>query len=289
MQNYQKRILTALIGVPLILLVLYTGGIPFLLFVIAVLSLSLFEFFRMVNLKDYRSIKILIFVTCVLMSFGAYSCSFLIMTFFTFAVLLFMVILLVKSEPSGLITALGLFTFPVIYFGWFFNHALLIRNITLNPRIHEYASTVQGLNDPGFFFLVLVIACSFLNDTGAYSVGKWIGSVKLAPSISPGKTVEGTAGGIIICVLTAIVVNLIFSSPLSVIWTIIFALLIGISAVSGDLFESSIKRGIGVKDSGSILPGHGGIMDRFDSLFFVFPVAYYLTIIYYFLMGVKFY
>jgi len=184
---------------------------------------------------------------------------------------------------------LGLFTFPVIYFGWFFNHSLLLRNISSNPELHEYANRVQGLKDPGFFFLVLVIACSFLNDTGAYSIGKWIGSKKLAPSISPGKTVEGTAGGILVCVLTALIVNLIFSLPLSILWTVIFALFIGLSAVAGDLFESSIKRGIGVKDSGSILPGHGGIMDRFDSLFFVFPVSYYLIIIYYYIMGVKFY
>ena len=90
-------------------------------------------------------------------------------------------------------------------------------------------------------------------------------------------------------VITAFVFNIIFSSPLSFIWVLIFGLAIGIAAIFGDLAESSIKRGGGVKDSGGLVPGHGGIMDRFDSFFFVFPVAYYLTVLFYYSKGVGFY
>ncbi len=289
MDNFQRRILTALIGVPLIFYVLYSGGIPFFLFTIVVISLGLFEFFSIVNLKEYKSVKIFIFITCILIAVGAYNCSFLMMTFFTSAVFVFMLMLLKRGNPAGLITALGMFTFPVLYFGWLFTHGLLLRNISVRSDISEYASVEQGLNDPGFYFLVLVVACTFLNDTGAYSIGKWKGRTKLAPSLSPGKTVEGTLGGILISLLTAVVVNLIFGMPLNIYWALVFGFLTSISAIAGDLFESSIKRGMGVKDSGNILPGHGGIMDRFDSLFFVFPTNYYLVIIYYYHNGVGFY
>lgn len=289
MDNFQKRILTALIGVPLILYVLYSGGIAFFLFTIAVISIGLFEFFRIVNLKEYKSVKIFIFITCILVAIGAYNCSFLMMASFTIAVLGFMLVLLGRGDPAGIITALGMFTFPVLYFGWLFSHSLLLRNISVRDDINNYASVEQGLNDPGFYFLVLVVSCTFLNDTGAYSIGKWKGRRKLAPSISPGKTIEGTLGGIIISLLTAVVVNIIFGMPLSIYWALLFGFFTSVSAITGDLFESSIKRGMGVKDSGDILPGHGGIMDRFDSLFFVFPVTYYLAIIYYHLNGLRFY
>lgn len=289
MDNFYKRILTAVIGVPLILIVLYSGGLAFFIFTTSIITLGLFEFFRIVNLKEYKSVKILVFMSCILIAVGAYNCSFLMMAFFTFSVLIFMMILLRKSEPSGLITALGLFTFPVLYFGWLFSHSLLLRNISLREDINNVASSAAGLDDPGFFFVVLVVACTFLNDTGAYFTGKWRGKIKIAPSLSPGKTVEGTVGGIVMSLLTAVVVDLIFGIPLNMMWALIFGFVTAVSAVLGDLFESSIKRGMGVKDSGDILPGHGGIMDRFDSLFFVFPSSYYLVLVYYYLSGANFF
>lgn len=289
MTNFQQRILTAAFGVPLIFLVIYTGGLAFFVFILIIIALGLFEFFRIVNLKEYKSVKVMIVLGCVLIASGAYMCSFMFMAFFTLAVLSFMLILLRKSEPSGLITALGMFIFPVLYFGWLFSHSLLLRNITFDTEIQSAARRTGSLEDPGFFFMIMAIACTFLNDTGAYVTGKWKGSLKLAPSLSPGKTVEGTAGGIVISLVTALVVSLVFYMPVNAIWALTFGFVIAVSAVAGDLFESSIKRGIGVKDSGDILPGHGGIMDRFDSLFFVFPVTYYLVLIYYYFQGADFF
>ena len=87
------------------------------------------------------------------------------------------------------------------------------------------------------------------------------------------------------CILTGLIVNYGFGSPLNSDWTIFLSLLIAVSAVFGDLVESAIKRSAGIKDTGDIVPGHGGVLDRFDSLIFVFPVSYYFVLIYYISSG----
>ena len=125
-----------------------------------------------------------------------------------------------------------------------------------------------------FFGLLIVWA----TDIGAYMVGRQYGKNKLWPEISPNKTVEGALGGIVSAVVVAAIYVLIFQSqqdfghslPLVLIFTIIFSIV----GQFGDLVESAIKRHFGVKDSGNILPGHGGILDRFDSMLFVFPIMH---------------
>ncbi len=186
-----------------------------------------------------------------------------------------------KGDFSQTVTNIGATLFGVIYLGWLLGHAILLRNIGEYENVRTYAENNQGLPDLGFFLVVFAVACTFLNDTGAYYTGQMVGRHKLAPKISPGKTIEGTVGGIVVCILTGLIVNFLFGNPLSSDWTIGFALLVAIAAILGDLVESSIKRGAGIKDSGDIVPGHGGVLDRFDSLIFVFPVSYYFSIIYY--------
>jgi len=123
------------------------------------------------------------------------------------------------------------------------------------------------------FFLTLI----WCNDSFAYLTGKVAGRHKLCPSISPGKTIEGTLGGIASGLVAAIVFNSF--ACLGPYGTVILgALLVGVLGIAGDLFESVIKRGAGVKDSGTIVPGHGGILDRIDSMLFSLPAIYLLVI-----------
>ncbi len=289
MSNLTKRLLTAAVGIPAIFLVLYLGGIPFMLFILGIMVISTLEYFDIITASKFKPNKYLIIIGSIAIGIGAYICSFIFMLLFTASVIIYMLLQLREDDFTHVVKMFGMSLFPLIYFGWFLSHGIMLRNIGDISVVSNYSVENLGLQDPGFLFLVLVFACTFMNDTGAYFAGKNFGRNKLSPNISPGKTVEGTIGGLLVSVVTAFLFNLIFSSPLPFMWVIIFGISIGAAAVMGDLLESSIKRGGGVKDSGGLVPGHGGILDRFDSFFLVFPVAYYLTIFFYYFRGVTVY
>ncbi len=127
-----------------------------------------------------------------------------------------------------------------------------------------------------FFFLVLMGA-----DTGAYYVGRAIGKHKLAPKISPGKTWEGVVGGIAAGLVLATASHFWFFSELPLKWTLPLAAVMTVLGIFGDLTESALKRGAGAKDAAKILPGHGGALDRLDSLLFNAPLLYYFAHFYF--------
>ncbi|MDH5477967.1 MAG: phosphatidate cytidylyltransferase [Nitrospinota bacterium] len=124
-------------------------------------------------------------------------------------------------------------------------------------------------------FVIMLITATAMCDTGAFYVGKNFGKRKLAPKLSPGKTVEGFIGGIGGAVLGAVVVWWLMISSLNATEAVIAGLLVGLLGPIGDLAESAIKRNMGVKDAGSLIPGHGGVLDRVDSLLFT-SAAFYL-------------
>ncbi len=140
-----------------------------------------------------------------------------------------------------------------------------------------YVLLIRELNH-GMELTILLFACTMVNDTFAYFVGRAIGSHKMAPRISPNKSVEGAIGGIIGSVVAAAVVK-IYSPWLGWREAVILGLAIGFVGQWGDLFESAVKRDFRVKDSGKILPGHGGILDRFDAVLFAAFVTYWLAIV----------
>lgn len=147
--------------------------------------------------------------------------------------------------------------FGVIYIGLAFSAPLLI-------RLEE--------NGPQQF--LLICSATWGADIGAYYIGRSFGKTKLAPAISPGKTVEGLAGGVVSAIALAGLCNVIFFPQAGFVLIVGAGLIGGIIGPVGDLTESQIKRHFGVKDSGSILPGHGGLMDRADALMLTVPVYY---------------
>ncbi|MFC7392580.1 phosphatidate cytidylyltransferase [Scopulibacillus cellulosilyticus] len=128
------------------------------------------------------------------------------------------------------------------------------------------------------FFVQILMWCT---DSGAYFVGRKLGKRKLSPHISPNKSIEGAIGGVIVAVVAAIIFELIVPGQLFPSWGILLlvSVIISVFGQLGDLAESAIKRYYGVKDSGNILPGHGGLLDRFDSMIFILPVLFIFNVI----------
>jgi len=153
--------------------------------------------------------------------------------------------------------------FIFVWVGLFASYATLLLNPNLFPDRH------------GIAFLIAGIACAVAYDIGALAVGGWIGSHPLAPSISPNKTWEGFFGGAVCAVLVGALVGLVHP------WTpgkaVVLGLVVAVVSPIGDLTESLFKRGLGLKDMSRILPGHGGLLDRFDGILFVLPATYYVV------------
>lgn len=152
--------------------------------------------------------------------------------------------------------------------------ALLFMGILYVPLLLGHLMLLRGLtNGAEWIFLLMVIVMA--GDTGAYYVGCNFGKRKLYRIVSPNKSVEGALGGLAGSVIGAFIAKATFFPSLTTFDILATALLLGILGQLGDLFESFMKRSFGVKDSGSIIPGHGGILDRLDSILFTAPAAYY--------------
>lgn len=140
----------------------------------------------------------------------------------------------------------------------------------------HYLMQARNVGLSTVFYLLLIV---WSTDSGAYIVGRKIGKNKLAPHISPNKTWEGSIGGVVIAMIIAGGFTLIYPQNFGFLSMLLITLILSVVGQIGDLVESALKRFYGVKDSGKILPGHGGILDRFDSLLFVLPVAHFMGLI----------
>jgi phosphatidate cytidylyltransferase len=174
-----------------------------------------------------------------------------------------------RNDPKGAMENIGSDLFGMMYVGVLLSHAIWLRSFKENNKL-------------GILLILVAIGGSMLCDSGAYFVGRAYGKKKLSPAISPGKTVEGLIGGIVSAVLAVCVFKFIggFFMDTGLSWgeAALLGLAIALADVVGDLVESMLKRDAGVKDSGKIIPGHGGILDRLDALLWTIPVTYYFAI-----------
>jgi phosphatidate cytidylyltransferase len=282
-----SRLLTALIALPVLILSIV---LPYLLpqysaanwlfLVIAAFALSagLFEFFSLtknLELKADASIAYLgaaVFFIAFLFDAPRSAPDLLNLT----AVLFLIVVLVTQTfrfqkDFTKMLVGVGvtvLGVFYVVFLGGF----IVAMRVGFNETLVPFLSTKLL----AFFFLIVMGA-----DTGAYYVGKNFGKHKLAPQISPGKTWEGVGGGLVLSSLFAAIATKTFFPELSYKVSIPLAIVMSIAGLFGDLAESAIKRGAGAKDAASILPGHGGLLDRLDSLLFNAPILYYFARFYF--------
>jgi phosphatidate cytidylyltransferase len=151
--------------------------------------------------------------------------------------------------------------FGLLYIPYLLGYLVLLRNHPL-----------------GWQWIMLIMFIVMGGDSAAYFIGCRFGRRKLYPAVSPNKSVEGAVGGIAGSIVGVIAAKMIYFSEIAIADALVAAVLIGAISQTGDLFESLLKRSCGVKDSGSIFPGHGGILDRLDSILFAAPVAYYYAV-----------
>jgi len=251
-----KRILSAMVLAPIFLGLIYFGGYATGFLVLVITAIALYEFLRIgekMGIKpwygaDYTAL--LIWIGALLLAPRAWLVPLVVCWLFAS-----MAVLAVKYPRVTLMEACYN-CLAVIYSGVLLSHFYLIR----------------ALPD-GLFWVLLTIFMVWGTDTGAYFLGRAFGKHKLAPHVSPQKTVEGAFGGVLFSVLVALCFYH-WNPELNLVWYGVLGLVVSICAQIGDLFESALKRLGGVKDSGSLIPGHGGILDRFDSFMFVLPIVY---------------
>ena len=258
------RFLTALFFLPVLFWWIYWGwDWPFLLLVTAVVLLGMREYFKMMRQKGINCNYILGYLAVALMPLvfkkGELVYPSLLLTGMCIAILSRQIF--VKSDIPVVVQTVSATFLGIVYVGWMPAHLLALKSLPDGNNLVFY-----------------VFAVTWLGDASAYFVGSFFGRRKLIASISPNKTVEGTIAGILASVLAAFLFFKIFHLPVEHrLFYLIAGFSIGVAAVFGDLSESLLKRSIQIKDASTIIPGHGGILDRFDSIFFTAPLMYYLS------------
>jgi phosphatidate cytidylyltransferase len=260
-----KRIITSLIAFPLLSLLILKGSALLFSSFIAVVSLfALYEYFQIV-FSDKKSS-----VWSPISLWGGFCGLLIISSAYTVSFQLMLGAVVLNSVGASVLSMMRYKTDP----GILKDVKREIQGVIYIPL--SLAFIVLLRNDPhGVAWIFLLLFIVFAGDVGAFYAGKFFGRHKLSPSISPGKTIEGSIGGMILCVIVGYVFVRLFLPHLT--HAIIFLLFVFINIIAqiGDLFESELKRTAGIKDSGNILPGHGGILDRIDALLFAAPVAYF--------------
>ncbi len=226
----------------------------------------MYEFYKVVKNKDIHPVEIIGYLLCLiyyipLLNTISYKNIFYIVILSVFILLVIPVINLKYNFIDVAITLLGFLYIPI-----FFSFIVLVNNKTY-----------------GNYLVWLIFISAWLCDTTAYYVGKYFGKNKLCPKVSPKKTIEGSIGGIVGASLACTIFGIIifkFGVNIEIIHYVLIGIICGIVCQFGDLVASSIKRYAGVKDYSNLIPGHGGILDRFDSILFSsVAVYYYLTFI----------
>ncbi len=255
-----QRVLSALVMGPLILAFVYLGDFPYWVVVTAVAILAGCEFLRLVVQKgekaDYPLTMLLILL---LMAGSRYPYRELVQGGVTALIVLSLLWQMVRGSRELPIVGWALSLGGAIYIGLLLSHFVLLRAL-----------------DRGLEWTLLAFFPAWANDTGAYLVGRWIGNHPFAPRISPKKTWEGSIGGWILGIAVGTLMGALLGLPL--LHDVLLGLLISLAATGGDLVESMFKRWAGVKDSGRLIPGHGGVLDRIDSLLFAVVTVYYYLI-----------
>jgi len=287
--NLALRLLTASLVIPPVLWLIAIDGVPYLVTIIAITLMGLREFYRLIEDKGAHPLVGFGLVAGAALPCVAYLGNEYHTTLLMTAVLLGVMVAQVgKAEITEALASISGTFFGVFYVAWLLSHAIVLREFhdVVAARFGP-AAAAQVAPDAGAFYMIFTLAAVVGCDAGAYFAGRKWGRRKLAPQISPGKTVEGALGGIVAGTVNAMLFKGIFdvwwpdlsaSFPWSA--AVPFAVVLTIVGIIGDLVESLLKRDAQRKDAGGALPGMGGFLDRIDSSLLGIPVMYYLLLSY---------
>ena len=269
-----KRILTAVVVLPFLIASILISSLWWLFVVLAAAAmvLGLWEFYllaKKLKLQPEVAAGYLAGAALITIPLQNDPANVLLILFVIIAVTIgTMIAFTLRGGPlDKMIASVGTTLLGVLYVPLLGSHLVALRTGFPHPLSADLLS---------FFFLVLMGS-----DAGAYYTGRALGKRKLAPSISPGKTWEGAVGGVVAALLMADLAHLWFFPQLPLKYAMPLAGIMAILGIFGDLAESALKRGAGAKDAANILPGHGGILDRLDSLLFNAPLIYYFARFYF--------
>jgi phosphatidate cytidylyltransferase len=263
-----QRLLASAIFLPCLIVIARSGWWYYFALIELVIVIGLVEYFRIAAAKGMRPYLLPGMTAGVLLPAALYvRGGTWAPALITAMLIAAMAAALRRNDREHALTRMAVTVFGVLYVSWLGSHLILIREL---PR-------AVGLGyAAGFPLVIAVFTMTWCCDTGAYVAGRLFGRHKLLPAISPGKTVEGAVGGVVFSIAGILVAGLIVDIPFSLTTAVALAVVASVTGQVGDLAESLIKRDAGIKDSSRAIPGHGGILDRFDSLLFTAPVLYYL-------------
>ena len=253
-----KRVLSGLVLIPAVLgIVQYGSPLLFLALVTAAVLVGWYEYVRLIGHMDIKINAIVGGIFCLILVFCFYHNDFYLLWLAACLMALFITWYASGSALEDSLNQVAYSFLGVVYVAGLMSYFILLRGM-------EHGNHV-------LFYLFMVI---WSGDIAAYYVGKTIGKTPLAPRISPGKTLEGSGAGLVGSVAGGAAAQMLFFETLPLSHCLIMAFLCGTMGQIGDLAESLFKRRAGVKDSGSLIPGHGGVLDRLDSLMFAGPAFY---------------
>ena len=272
LSNFATRMIVNVLGIPAILLLIKKGGVPFATFIALAAVLAQIEFYNLMIKKGFRPWITGGLVSGIAWTAASYLAQGLMFPLMILIILLHMGTMLFKSTEN----AAG--NMAVTIFGFLYIPVMLSILIFLRESPKQFG----GDYHEGSQLVMIIFASIWICDSLAFLFGKWLGKKKIAPSISPGKTWAGCIGGLLGAIATVVLINYLGWKPayLQLKDLIVIGLIAGIFGQSGDFIESVFKRDANVKDSSSLLMGHGGVMDRFDSFLFA-PAFVYLYLLFF--------
>ncbi|WP_100408158.1 phosphatidate cytidylyltransferase [Bacillus solitudinis] len=264
----KQRIITGIIGGALFISMVMLGSWFFALFITIVASVAMVELLKMKKIAPFSLMGGISLISMWLLLVPTTWFEQVIPIHFTkVEIFIFLILVLlmftVLTKNTFTFDEVGFVILSSVYVGFGFHYLIVTREIP----------------DTGLFLVFFVMFLIWTTDSGAYFAGRAFGKHKLWPDISPKKTIEGSIGGIVAAIIVGTVIYLIFPEYLSYMTATLIILVASTFGQLGDLVESALKRHYSVKDSGNVLPGHGGILDRFDSLIYVMPILHLLQLI----------